>query len=253
MFFVLSKIFDFMLHPLSWVFFLLILALFQKNARKLKGILLLSLFIAYFFSNAFIFDEFNREWEVSAISMDELDDNYDLCIILGGLMSYNESTGMMDFDGSADRLLAALPMYEDCLIDKILISGGSGSLVEKNPEAELLKNYLMDIGYPESDLLKESKSRNTFENALNTSVMLKEKYPSGKFLLITSASHMRRAKACFKKVGLEVDIYPVDHISGERKYYFDHLFIPQTHILMGWQRLFHEWAGFIAYKISNKC
>jgi uncharacterized SAM-binding protein YcdF (DUF218 family) len=107
---------------------------------------------------------------------------------------------------------------------------------------------LIKIGIPDSDVLTEEQSRNTRENAVYTAKILQDKTYSN-LLLITSASHMRRANGCFKKVGLNCDIYPTDYYSGARKYNFDHLFIPNARTLFNWNAFIHELFGIITYKV----
>ena len=52
-----------------------------------------------------------------------------------------------------------------------------------------------------ADILIENDSRNTYENAVNSAKMLNTSYPNGRLLLVTSAFHMRRSLACFRKTG----------------------------------------------------
>jgi uncharacterized SAM-binding protein YcdF (DUF218 family) len=70
-------------------------------------------------------------------------------------------------------------------------------------------------------------------------------------LLITSAFHMRRSLGCFEKVGFNVAPYSTDRYSGERKYIFDHLFIPSASVLEEWNLIIHEWIGYMTYYFSG--
>lgn len=253
MFFIISKLLSIFLHPFSWLFTLLIAALIVKNKKIKNKLLFITLFTAYFFSNAFIFHGINKLWEYPPTKKENLKEKYDAAIVLGGMINYNEASEMVDFQENIDRLLAALPMYERGRINKIFFSGGSGSLVDDELESEVAKNWLMEIGIPAKDIIIEKQSRNTYENAIYSTKKLKNLYPNGDFLLITSSIHMRRSKACFEKAGLEVDIYPVDFMSSPQKYYFDDLFLPQSQVLGNWQQLLHEWVGYLAYKIKGYC
>jgi uncharacterized SAM-binding protein YcdF (DUF218 family) len=60
---------------------------------------------------------------------------------------------------------------------------------------------------------------------------------------------MRRAQACFEQQGLKVIPYPTEPNIGERMYTPDHLFLPNSESLAYWNRLFHEWFGYIMYKV----
>lgn len=137
-------------------------------------------------------------------------------------------------------------------IKKILIAGGPGSLIYREvKEASLLKKYLVEIGFNETDIITDSLSDNTHENAVNSARIAKELHPNGNYLLITSAFHMRRAKACFKKEGLILDIYSTNPYGKPRKWDFESLFIPSFGALAIWDRLFHEIIGYFAYALSG--
>jgi uncharacterized SAM-binding protein YcdF (DUF218 family) len=249
MFFTLSKILSILLNPLIWVFLFFLWAIITSKPQKKQRLLLLSVFILYFFSNPFIFDECMRKWEVETISRDSLT-HYKYGIVPGGMASFDQKYQRINFDRSTDRLLQALDLYHKGYIDKIVISSGSGSLINQDiKEADFLKDYLLLTGFPENDLIIENQSRNTFENAKNTYKKLKDDSYSSCILLITSASHMQRAKACFERQGFEVTPYPTDRYAGPRKWHVGHLLIPYSSTLYKWNFLIHEITGIIAYKL----
>jgi uncharacterized SAM-binding protein YcdF (DUF218 family) len=172
--------------------------------------------------------------------------------VLGGILSYDPSIDRLCFGAGSDRFLQALELYKKGYVKKILIVGGSGSLEYPDmKEAFLIQRYLKMIGIPEEDVLVENESKNTRENALFSSVILQKEFPEGKYLLVTSAIHMRRALACFTKVGITCDPYSVSRNSGPRKFYLDHLFIPNSWILGIWDGLLHEWIGCAIYKVMG--
>ncbi len=249
MFFILSKILGILLNPLIWFFFFFLWAIITGKHKIKRRLLLLSIFILYFFSNSFIFDECMRKWEAETVSRDSLA-HYKYGIVPGGMASFDQKHQRINFDRSTDRLLQALDLYHKGYIDKIVISSGSGSLLNQDiKEADFLKHYLLLTGFPEKDLIIENQSRNTFENAKNTHQKLKDASYSSCILLITSASHMRRAKACFERQGFEVKAYPTDRYAGPRKWNLGHLLIPYPSTLYKWNFLIHEITGIIAYKL----
>jgi uncharacterized SAM-binding protein YcdF (DUF218 family) len=95
------------------------------------------------------------------------------------------------------------------------------------------------------------KSRNTYENALFLKPVLTQNFAGGKFLLITSAAHLKRAGACFHKAGLSVLLYSTDRYSGPVKFDVDYLLIPSSATLFNWEKLIHEWVGMIGYVIMG--
>ena len=227
MFFVLSKILLFLTTPIIWVFVLLLLGLRAKNPIKKKKLLWTTVIIFYFFSNPFITDEFVRLYEERNQTYSELTDTYDVAIVLGGFSENDPTQELVQFHSSTDRLMAGIKLYKTGRTKKIMISSGSGKLMNPNErEALFINDYLLSIGIPATDIIIESESKNTRENAVKSAEILNEKYTDGNFLLVTSAIHMPRAKRCFKKAGITVTPFSVDQQAGPRKYTIDHLFIP---------------------------
>ena len=63
----------------------------------------------------------------------------------------------------------------------------------------------------------EPASRNTHENAVNTTLLVKPR-PGDRWLLITSAWHMRRALCAFRTAGFNVEPWPVaDRAMGQKR------------------------------------
>lgn len=190
-------------------------------------------------------------WEVPPTLVSKLPE-YNVGIVLGGITSDKEPRDRIHVTGAADRILHALHLYREGKIKRIMISGGAGKILKDDiPEAVLLKKILLLSQVPEEDILLESSSRNTRENALFSAEVLRKAYAPQKYLLITSAFHMRRAKACFEKVGLAVDTYSVDMRSEANEYTPDVLFIPSSGAIGNWEILIREWMGILAYKLSG--
>ena len=192
-------------------------------------------------------------WEYKITPDERLSKSYDVGIVLGGgMVTIDKRYNRITFRTNTDRVLQAIALYKEGRIKKILLSSGSGKLVERyQNEARILKPYLVEIGIPETDILTDTLSNNTRQNALESAKILNKNYPKGKFLLITSAEHMRRAMGCFRKVGLDVTSYPTNVQTGPRKYYFDTLFIPNIEALGEWSGLTHEIFGYISYAIMG--
>ncbi len=252
MFFILSKILFFFICPYIWVFAIILYAFFVKSAKRKRISLLTALIVMYLFSNAFILDEFARSWEIRAKQKSELKSVYDYGILLGGMSTYDKDYQRINFLTSTDRLMQTLDLYHAKRIKNILITGGAGSIIEsESKESKYLYNYLIDIGIPSEDLLIESESKNTRENAVFTAQLLGKQKDTCSFLLITSASHLRRASACFQKVGFQFDTYATNRIAGKRKYIFDHMFLPNAGVIATWELLIKEWVGYATYKIMG--
>ena len=104
------------------------------------------------------------------------------------------------------------------------------------------------MGVKNEDIILESNSRNTMENAKNTAKILGNEIFE-KSILITSANHMKRAKLCFNQNNFNIDCYPTDNTNTDITLSFNYLFIPNVYALEKWETLIHEWIGYLTYKI----
>jgi uncharacterized SAM-binding protein YcdF (DUF218 family) len=184
---------------------------------------------------------------------EKLEKTYDVGIVLGGgMIQIDKDFNRLIYRNNLDRILQAIDLYKEGRIKKILISSAAGTLYERyQNESTLLKPFLLKIGIPAQDILIDSLSDNTRQNALNSSKILNKQFPGGKFLLITSALHMRRSVGCFNKVNVHTTPYATNKITGERKYYFDYLFIPNNDALNSWSALAHEFFGYVIYAVMG--
>ncbi len=251
MFFILSKTLSFLLSPLLWIVLILFLGIIAKHRKKKKKLLITALFLLFFFSNSFIFSIIKSTIDTEAIKYENLKKQYEYGIVLGGFSSYDKDFNRLNFHKASDRLWQAILLYKKHKINKFLISGGSGKLFNnKYKEADFVKSYLISIGVPKVDILIENKSKNTFENAINSVEILKQE-KNHKYLLVTSSLHTLRAKKCFEKAGLKVDVFPTNYISYKNLNFNDYL-IPNSAVLFSWNELIHEITGLAIYKISGK-
>lgn len=252
MFFILSKIFVFVFSPLFWIVLIAILALIFYKTKHGKRLFISAIIMLLFFTNSFILDEAMRMWEPKAKQKQDLKSNYEYGIVLTGMLSFDDKYQRINFKSSADRIFQAIELYKENKIKKIFISGGSGEVFnQKHKEANILKNYLITIGITPEDIEIDSISRNTYENAVETSKMLKQ-YGNHECLLITSAFHMPRSEKCFIKQNMNCDTYVTDRYAGKRKFDIEHLVVPNPSALNTWHVLLHEIGGYIIYKITGK-
>lgn len=253
MFHIISKIISFLGTPLTWIVIFFLFSLITKNQKRKKRAFITGMVFLLFFTNSFIADEAMRLWEMPTTKYENVSPAYDYGIVLGGMASFDATNNRFNPNRSIDRLLQSVKLYKEGKIKKIFIVGGCGDILcDEKTESEFLKEYLITIGLPDSAIMIETLSKNTRQNALNAKSLLEKNDSSTKrLLLITSAVHMRRSLACFKKAGLSPDPFVADRYTGPRKYYFDHLFIPDLGALLAWEALNHELIGYITYYIMG--
>lgn len=106
---------------------------------------------------------------------------------------------------SLERAVKGIVLYKKGYAPKIIFSGGwdhDGYIASADAMAMAAK----DLGVLESAIIIEDKSKNTYENALN-SIEIMKKNNMKNAILVTSESHMKRSLMIFNK--LKVPVYPV--------------------------------------------
>lgn len=254
MFFILSKVLYFLIQPMNWVLGLMLYALLAKKPVRKKRSLLLAVVLGIFFTNHFIFNEVVRCWEVETLTADEITQPYDIGILLGGYSNphIRPTADRMNFSRTANRFLNAYELYRNGKIRKILLTGGSGSLLQNHPsEAVEAREFLLEAGVPDSNIIVEGASRNTYESAVFTQKILAEKHPGASCLLLTSAWHMRRSVGCFRKAGVQFTPFSVDHLTEVRRWEFENTLIPDRMGFAWWEAIIKEWVGCVMYRLQG--
>lgn len=156
----------------------------------------------------------------------------DVIIMLGG----GAMPDSPDVDGTgslcsspANRLLATVRLYR-LLQVPILLSGGQ-VYSDSGAEAEIARRVLVSLGVPEKDILVETKSVNTTQNARFSAEILEEK-GFHQPILVTSAFHMKRAVLNFETVGVPVVPYPTDYMVSRHPVFHYTKLRPQTEALL---------------------
>jgi len=249
MFFLLCKILVIIVRPLCWSVGLLVWAYFTKLPKRRKKLVLISLLILFLASNKVFVNEITRAWEFEPNKGAKIPET---AVILGGYTGFDTHRNRVQMSDAADRLYSVVNLYLQKKIKRIILSGGYVTGRSK-PEADYVFSILISYGIPDSVIIKESKSRNTHENALNTAKILKDKQIEGPVLLVTSSFHMRRAMGTFTKAGISVQPYPVHFISDYgRGYFLPDFFIPSSEVLFRFDAIAKEWVGYMAYAITGK-
>jgi uncharacterized SAM-binding protein YcdF (DUF218 family) len=253
MIFLLFKILYFLFTPLVWITAIFLFAVFTKNQKRKKRLFRIGVILLIVLTNPFVLNTVMKRWEVPSRTVAGITVPFDVGIMLGGSMRYyNGDVNRPVYGSGVDRLIQTVELYKAGKIKKILLSGGSGRLLQQQVrESQTLKDVLVRMAVPEEDIILENESRTTNENIKFTSELLKSNPELKNILLITSGFHMRRSLACCKKYGLTVTPFSVDERSGEGLYTPDKILIPDAEVLVSWDILMHEWAGFVMYKLAG--
>ena len=175
----------------------------------------------------------------------------DMIVVLGGVtgpsLPPRQSVEAMS---GIDRLIDAVRLLRAGKARAIIVSGGSS--YGRGPgvtEAEHLRDLALDFGVRERQVLLEMESRNTFQNAKFVRQRL-EQMGFGRVLLVTSASHMWRAVACFRKQGLAVIPVPADIEVVPRPFNLLR-FLPHSESMNFSSRAIKEYVGYFVYWVRG--
>ncbi len=145
------------------------------------------------------------------------------------------------------RFVAAVKLYFSCKKQSaschILLSGGDPSN-NKITEAEVMARDLLSINVDKNDLILESKSLNTFQNAKFSSAIVKEKN-FDQVVLLTSGFHLRRAMADFNFFNVAVTPVPADFLTPVMSFY------PLGVNFYAMDIALHEYIGIVQFYFYN--
>ncbi len=253
MFFILSKTLNILVLPLTMVVGFFLLSVIIKKQPWKKRFFWTGFVLLLFFSNHFISNSIMRAWEIETKAFDEMRP-YQMGIVLtGATQAFLKPDDRVYFQRGADRVTHTIQLYKLGLIKKILISGGNGLLIAvEEPEANKFQRVMLMAGVSEQDIIIENKTRNTYESAVAVKkVMDSLQYKAEDCLLITSAFHMRRSLACYRKAGLNVESFTTDFYAQHGQFFLTSLFVPTLQSFIIWEKLLKEWTGFVAYKLAG--
>ncbi len=135
-----------------------------------------------------------------------------------------------------------LRLYHEIEGAKIVTSGyeGRGTIAEATKTANMLRS----IGIKQEDIFTYPKPKDTKEEAQNIKEILKNQ----KFILVTSAYHMKRAMMIFEYAGLKPTPAPTDYLIKESD---SAISFPDGYSLLKTEKVWHEYIGIFWVKIVN--
>jgi uncharacterized SAM-binding protein YcdF (DUF218 family) len=213
MFVYLSKILPLFVYPVGLVTILLILALiFHRLKRVRTGLIIASLAVLFICGNRWVSTSLVKSLEWQYLPPATVPHADVIVVLGGGTDPYVYPRQMPEVNGAGDRVLYAAKLYKEGKADHILVSGGNITWLNghSTSPAEDMTEILELMGVPADVIWQQGKSQNTYEDALYSSQMLKEKGAST-VLLVTSAIHMPRAAALFRKQGVDFTPMPTDY------------------------------------------
>jgi uncharacterized SAM-binding protein YcdF (DUF218 family) len=137
------------------------------------------------------------------------------------------------------RVVEGVRLYKAIPGSKLLLSGGA--VFDPVPEAELMAQIAGLLGVKPQDILLEKDSRDTADEA----ELIAKIVGKGRFILVTSAVHMPRSMALFRKRGMQPIPAPTDFLVREGRGSGPDSFFPGAGILWEDQAAVHEYLGLV--------
>jgi uncharacterized SAM-binding protein YcdF (DUF218 family) len=252
MFFLLSKLLSIFISPFNWLLIFVLITFFTKDQQRKRRRIIFCTCWFLLFSNPYLIHKLSLNWQAKQKTMTNAE-QYQVGILLAGFVSFEFKSKQGFYGGASDRYIQAIRLYKLGHIKKILITGGSGSVLRQQyKEADFVKEELLLMGVAKDDILSDNQSRNTYENAVYSKSLLDSLQLKGPYLLITSAMHMKRSQQVFTKVGLNTVAYPCNFTSINNPQLFWESVTPSHHAFQGWDNYLKEVVGLLVYKMTGK-
>lgn len=169
-------------------------------------------------------------------------------IILLGAGTVRSGTGAIEPSLYANgRILRTAELYRSCKATgadcKVEVSGGDAMHLNQ-PEADVYAISLDRLGVPRADLVLESQSMNTFQNAQFSKPLLVS-YGADKVVLVSSAVHLRRAQLYFAHFAIHGELVRGDYVTARYDW------LPTSENLSFADFAIHEYIGVWRYHVYN--
>ncbi len=265
--FFLSKLLPLFVYPLGLSSLLMGLGLvwLWKHPKRATWAIASALFIIFFSSNPTVSNKFVSTLEWQYFPPNPMP-TADAIVVLGGATQPALTPRpWVEVSEAGDRILYASRLYSQSKAPKLILSGGrvtwrggSSSVGSSPSEADDMKELAMAMNVPESAIVLEGDSLNTRENAINVQKILKAQSLDS-VLLVTSAIHMPRSVAIFKKLGINVIPAPTDYLVAIEAYenvnrtWQGRLLnvLPDADAIAQFTRALKEYVGFAIYRLRG--
>ncbi len=183
----------------------------------------------------------------SLLSFNDVSDVRWIVVLAGGHTSDPQISSTSQLSpASLIRLAEGIRLYNSLPECKLILSGGK--VFDPISNAKALADVAMALGVYERDIVLEQDSKDTKDEAIFT----KDIVGNGKFILVTSASHMPRSMALFRKQGMEPIPAPTDYFVKESQGEGFLIPFPSSYGLVKARMAFYEYLGMTWAKVRGQ-
>jgi len=221
--------------------------------------ILVALLVLVAGSNGWVATLLYQSLEWQNLPLSNLPNANAIVVLGGGIRPKVPPRPWVDLSEAGDRALHGAQLYKQGKAPLIIMSGGridwkGGGPPESADMAEVAKA----LGVPESAILQDPTSLNTFENAANVKKIVEQRGIK-QVLLVTSALHMPRSLAIFAKQGIVAIPAPTDFLVSNQD--LDELksssealtlnLMPDAERLQQTTRAIKEYVGMVVYRLRG--
>jgi uncharacterized SAM-binding protein YcdF (DUF218 family) len=246
-FFLLSKLLDLLLAPITWTLLLVLASLPWRSRRASPWLAGSAALLLYGFSVDPVANRLAGFAESSARRTIRPGVVYDVVIVLGGGIdpAASETSGEAELGPAGDRIVAGYDLLRTGRARHLLLSAG-GPDPSGRVEADWGAALYRRLGIPDDRIVLERTSRNTRENAEESARIVGARGWKS-LLLVTSAMHAPRALESFQAAGLSPDLLPVDLRGSTRP----GSWLPRAQALEKSTEAIREMAGRLVYRAAG--
>ncbi|MDP8963589.1 MAG: YdcF family protein [Cyanobacteriota bacterium] len=219
MFLFLSKLLPLFLYPLGLACLLMLVALVMwwTRPRLVPVPVVLALIVLLLGSNSWVANSLVRSLELQHVPKGALPRAEAIVVLGGATKPAFAPRPTVDLSEEGDRVLYGAQLYREGKAPLVIASGGriswrGGGPSESADMAEILKT----LGVPNSAILQDPTSLNTYQNAVNVKKIINER-GIRRVLLVTSAMHMPRSLRIFQRQGIEAIPAPTDFLVTQQE------------------------------------
>lgn len=244
--FLLKKLISAFLLPLPIGLFLLFLAfvfLISNSYKKAKVFAFLSLLWFALLSNQTVSSAILSPLENAHKSLLKTP-NVNYIVVLGNGHISDESLSITSQVKSTavNRLVEGIRHYKNLKDVKLIVSGYSG--FDKNSHASMQEKLAVSLGVKKEDIIRLDIPKDTNQEAIEAKKIIGK----DKFILVTSASHMKRSMILFKNHGLNPIASPTQNLAYKDEGYHS---IFNSENLYKVEIAFHEYLGILWFYLNK--
>jgi len=219
----------------------LFLLWFTRRQKTGKIIVSIGVILLTTISYAAVSDMFLRQLEFKYLPIRDISNFQSIkwVVVLGGGHYTDPKLQVTDQLSAASlvRLVEGICLHNKLSNSKLLLSGGS--VFSSTSEADVMAKMAMDLGIEEKELVLESESKDTKDQAR----FVKNIIGNNRFILVTSASHMARSIALFNTMDMKPIPAPTGYLVKTTLNMSTAMFFPSTKGIDKMERVVYEYLG----------